>query len=94
MVFGPDRETLFDLEVNRGLIGLVEIAESSKRRPFAAMDLRRGAELAVQPQLAIVDADAKLVLIRVEELDAAAPAFGERQTMPSLLDRPVLGGSR
>ena len=31
------------------------------------MAVRRGAELAVQPQLALMDADAKLVLVRVKK---------------------------
>ena len=54
------------------------------------MALRRGAELAVQAQLAFMDADAKLILVRVKKFDAIACAFGERQTMPGLLHRPVL----
>jgi len=88
MCLDLDRETFFRLEVQHDLIGVVIVAEVPERRPIP-VGRRRRAEIAVECELSAFRADAKLVRIRIENLDAVFRGLLERDAMPCLFVRAV-----
>jgi len=87
---GSDRPSLVHLEIERELVGVIEVAEGAERRPLAAIFARPRPEIAVKSKFTVADGDAKLVLIRVKQLDPVACALRKRQAMPGLLRRSAL----
>src|SRR6185437_8043594 len=85
----PQGEAFIDLEVERQLIGVIEIAEGTERRPLAAMPFRRRSEIALKRELARASGHPELSFMGVDELDSVTRAFRERDAVPGLLHRPV-----
>jgi hypothetical protein len=79
-------------EVQRHLIGVVKVAERWERRPFASVVLRPRA-VAIQSHFPTLDADAKLVFVRIKEFDALARAPSEdgRQCQACSIDASLRG---
>ena len=90
MRFGAHRPIFFDFQIKQQLVSVIILPKAAKRRPhqIAAIVWARS-EIAIKNKLAAFPADVKLVVMRIEDLDAVLGAFRERCAMPSEFLRAI-----
>jgi hypothetical protein len=89
MRFDSDCPSVLDLEVEKNLIGVEEVPETSEWGPLhSGFGVRT--EVAFQNQMAVSSGDVKLVVEGIKYLDAVARTFGKGDTVPSILTRAIL----
>src|SRR5262249_44702136 len=77
MWFGAYRPIFCYFQIEQQLVSVIILAEAAEWRPHqVAAILRARSELAVKNELAAFPADAKLIIIRIEHLDAVLRGRG------------------
>src|SRR5215469_5356853 len=90
MWFGAYRPMFCYFQIEQQLVSVIILAEAAEWRPHQVTAiLRTLPEVAVKYELAAFPADAKLLIMRIEHLDAVLRAFGEGCAMPSIFLRAV-----
>jgi hypothetical protein len=88
MRLGPDRHALFDLEIEKQLIGIKLVAEISKRRPLHAA-FRRRSPISIEDQFAVFGTDVQFIVVGIKQFDPVLRAFRKRNAVPHLLTRAI-----
>src|SRR6516165_3749809 len=90
MRFGTHRPIFSDFQIEQQLVSVIILPKAAKRRPHQVTAIVGArSEIAVEDELAVFPADAKLVVIWIEDFNAVLRALSERRAMPGIFLRAV-----
>src|SRR6516162_9840570 len=79
-----------DFQIEQQLVSVIILPKAAKRRPHQVTAIVGArSEIAVEDELAVFPADAKLVVIWIEDFNAVLRALSERRAMPGIFLRAV-----